>query len=84
MSEYVKTETACKVACAICNEFAPPGTCAEECERIGRLKERAAATDAESVVRCKRCYYAERIDDILYCSFWRRNTEEDGYCHNGG
>lgn len=84
MSEYVKMETARKVACAICDEFAPPGICPKECGWIGWLKESAAATDVESVVRCKRCYYAEQIGDVLYCSFWNRNTEEDGYCHNGG
>lgn len=84
MSEYVKTEVARNVVCAVCNEFGPPGICLEECGWIGRLKESAAATDVEDVVRCKRCYYAEQINDVLYCSFWNRNTEEDGYCHNGG
>lgn len=81
MSEYVELKTARKVVCSVCREFAPPGGCPEDCAWMRRL---TPSLDVEDVVRCKRCYYSEQIADVLYCSYWGKNTEEDGYCHNGG
>lgn len=65
MSKYVKKETACKVACAICNEFAPPGACPGECGWIVRLKESAAAADVAPVVhgRWQNTYCAYRCSE---------------------
>lgn len=42
------------------------------------------AADVEEVVRCKDCYQSEEIGDVLYCTYWRKNTDENGYCHEGG
>jgi hypothetical protein len=42
------------------------------------------AVDAEVVVRCKDCYQSVVIGDVLYCAYWRKNTDENGYCHEGG
>lgn len=42
------------------------------------------AVDAEVVVRCKDCYQSVVIGDVLYCTYWRKNTDENGYCHEGG
>lgn len=46
--------------------------------------EDAPTVDAEDVVRCKDCYQSVVIGDVLYCTYWRKNTDENGYCHEGG
>ena len=40
--------------------------------------------DAVLVVRCKACYQSVVIGDVLYCTYWGKNTDENGYCHEGG
>ena len=40
--------------------------------------------DAEVVVRCKDCYQSVVIGNVLHCTYWRKNTDENGYCHEGG
>lgn len=40
--------------------------------------------DAEVVVRCKDCYQSVVIGDVLHCTYWRKDTDENGYCHEGG
>lgn len=44
----------------------------------------APTVDAEIVVRCKDCYQSVVIGDVLYCTYWGKNTDENGYCHEGG
>lgn len=44
----------------------------------------APTVDAEVVVRCKDCYQSVVIGDVLYCTYWGKNTDENGYCHEGG
>ena len=44
----------------------------------------APTVDAEVVVRCKDCYQSVVIGDVLYCTYWSKNTDENGYCHEGG
>ena len=46
--------------------------------------EDAPTVDAEVVVRCKDCYQSVVIGDVLHCTYWRKNTDENGYCHEGG
>lgn len=52
--------------------------------RVKSMVSKAPAVDAEAVTRCKNCYYSVVIKDILYCTFWSKNTDENGYCHEGG
>ena len=40
--------------------------------------------DVAEVVRCKDCYQSAVIDDVFYCTYWGKNTDENGYCHEGG
>lgn len=40
--------------------------------------------DAVLVVRCKDCYQSVVIGNVLHCTYWRKNTDENGYCHEGG
>lgn len=44
----------------------------------------ATTVDAEVVVRCKDCYQSVVIGDVLHCTYWKKNTDENGYCHEGG
>ena len=52
--------------------------------RIKSMVSKAPAVDAVPVVRCKDCYYSAVVGDTLYCTFWSKNTDENGYCHEGG
>lgn len=40
--------------------------------------------DVEIVTRCKNCYMSEVIGEVLYCTYWNKNTDENGYCYEGG
>ena len=44
-------------------------------------------TDTVEVVRCKNCWRSEEMQGFLgtrlYCHYWERDTEENGYCHEG-
>lgn len=42
------------------------------------------AADVAEVVRCKDCYQSAVINDVFYCTYWGKNTDENGYCHEGG
>lgn len=45
----------------------------------------ALTEDASApVVRCKDCYQSVVIGNVLYCTYWGKNTDENGYCHEGG
>ena len=44
----------------------------------------APTVDAEVVVRCKDCYQSVVIGNVLHCTYWGKNTDENGYCHEGG
>ena len=46
--------------------------------------DNAPTVDAEVVVRCKDCYQSVAIGNVLHCTYWRKNTDENGYCHEGG
>jgi hypothetical protein len=45
--------------------------------------EFAPAVDAVEVVRCKDCRCCEQIGYVFFCHHWDRNTDENGYCHEG-
>ena len=76
-----------KVYCADCAEDVREG-CKEDpvCLTLGWLKEQPTI-DAEPVVRCKDCRNSELLGSDLgpvrYCDHWQRNTDDDGYCHEG-
>lgn len=52
-------------------------------EDIRDLIDAQPTVDAEPVTRCRNCYNAITIDCVLYCTHWRMNTFDDGYCHEG-
>lgn len=62
-----------------------------DCECIKKRLEKAAkrvsaipTADVTPVVRCKDCYQSVVIGNVLHCTYWRKNTDENGYCHEGG
>ena len=42
------------------------------------------AADVVPVVRCKDCYQSVVIGNVLHCTYWGKDTDENGYCHEGG
>lgn len=42
------------------------------------------AADVAPVVRCKDCYQSVVIGNVLHCTYWSKDTDENGYCHEGG
>lgn len=42
------------------------------------------AADVAPVVQCKDCYQSVVIGNVLHCTYWGKNTDENGYCHEGG
>ena len=44
----------------------------------------APTVDAVVVTHCKDCYQSVVIGNVLHCTYWRKNTDENGYCHEGG
>lgn len=53
-------------------------------ETVLEYAEQLPTVDAEVVVRCKDCYQSVVIGNVLYCTYLRKNTDENGYCHEGG
>nr|DAL36585.1 MAG TPA_asm: hypothetical protein [Caudoviricetes sp.] len=47
------------------------------------IREMAAA-DVEQVTRCKDCFQSVVIGEVLHCTYWNKDTDENGYCHEGG
>lgn len=39
---------------------------------------------AEPVARCKDCFQSVVIGEVLHCTYWNKDTDENGYCHEGG
>lgn len=88
MAECVEREATIKrikeVYCAGCNSY--NGVRCRACgtgDAIDMIED-APAVDAEVVVRCKDCYQSVVIGNVLHCTYWGKNTDENGYCHEGG
>ena len=62
-----------------------------DCACIKKRLEKAAKrvsimpdADVVEVVRCKDCYQSVVIGNVLHCTYWSKDTDENGYCHEGG
>lgn len=53
-------------------------------ESVLEYAENLPAADVAPVVRCKDCYQSVVIGNVLHCTYWRKDTDENGYCHEGG
>ena len=40
--------------------------------------------DVEIVTRCKNCYMSVVIGEVMHCTYWNKDTDENGFCHEGG
>ena len=59
----------------------------EELHTMKNIKElinAIPAADVVEVVRCKDCYQSVVIGNVLHCTYWSKDTDENGYCHEGG
>ena len=88
MAECIEREATIKrikeVYCAGCNSY--NGVRCRACgtgDAIDMIED-APAVDAEVVVRCKDCYQSVVIGNVLHCTYWSKDTDENGYCHEGG
>lgn len=71
-------------ACKVCGEwFAKTNPHEELCFKCECALSRLSSY-ATRVVRCKDCYQSAVINDVFYCTYWGKNTDENGYCHEGG
>lgn len=50
---------------------------------VNDIREMAAA-DVEQVTRCKDCFQSVVIGEVLHCTHWCKDTDENGYCYEGG
>lgn len=83
MAEYIDREAALR---AVQGQRGPCRSPAQN-QMLDYLRAaimRASATDVAEVVRCRDCYQSAVIDGVLYCTYWGKNTDENGYCHEGG
>lgn len=53
-------------------------------ESVLEYAENLPAADVAPVVRCKDCYQSVVIGNVLHCTYWSKDTDENGYCHEGG
>lgn len=53
-------------------------------KNIKELITAIPAADVVEVVRCKDCYQSVVIGNVLHCTYWSKDTDENGYCHEGG
>lgn len=75
MAEYIERE-ALKNAYLAQHKGEPGGAYQPICE--------APAADMEQVTRCKDCFQSVVIGEVLHCTYWNKDTDENGYCHEGG
>lgn len=53
-------------------------------KNIKELINAIPAADVEQVTRCKDCFQSVVIGEVLHCTYWNKDTDENGYCHEGG
>jgi len=39
--------------------------------------------DVWPVTRCQNCKHSDMIGNTRYCFQWERNTDDNGFCHEG-
>jgi hypothetical protein len=56
--------------------------------KTGDFLESILNEDMVRVVRCKNChascYINQMFGESLFCTYWGKDTDENGYCHEGG
>nr|DAL42477.1 MAG TPA_asm: hypothetical protein [Caudoviricetes sp.] len=86
MAEYIEREALCKIlenwrdAHADVDDEQGCGLL----EDVIREVDAQPAADVAPVVRCKDCYQSVVIGNVLHCTYWSKDTDENGYCHEGG
>lgn len=79
MPEYVEKER-------VIEWFRPYGHTEEGIPYYGLVTDirEMPAADVEQVTRCKDCFQSVVIGEVLHCTYWCKDTDENGYCHEGG
>lgn len=81
MAEYIKRAVAIDAVSEVYYDTPDVNLSAEKFEAAINA---IPAADVVEVVRCKDCYQSVVIGDVLYCTYWGKDTDENGYCHEGG
>lgn len=86
MAEYIDREVLCKILENWRNAHAD----VDDEHGCGLLEDVICEVDAQTVVdavevvRCKGCFQSVVIGEVLHCTYWNKDTDESGYCHEGG
>lgn len=96
MSEYISRESAIAIIEGKQKELCPngrygrgyvSGSDREQYDAWESLIDELAAipdADVAEVTQCKNCCQSVMVDGVLHCTYWQKDTEESGYCHEGG
>ena len=83
MAEYIDREAALR---AVQGQRGPCRSPAQN-RMLDYLKAaiaRIPSDDVEQVIRCKDCYQSVVIGEVMHCTYWNKDTDENGYCHEVG
>lgn len=82
--EYIERDVAIEKTEAFCDVFVTQWTD----EKVLAWIRNLPTADVVEVVRCKdchlSCYVQGAIGESLFCTYWNKDTDEEGYCHEGG
>lgn len=81
MAEYIEREAAKDAVSEVYYDTPDVNLSAE---KFGAAINAIPAADVAEVVRCKDCYQSVVIGNVLHCTYWSKDTDENGYCHEGG
>lgn len=86
MAEYINKETLMEfpIRANHCDKEHANTQFINGIESVMEYAEQLPTVDAEVVVRCKDCYQSVVIGNVLHCTYWGKDTDENGYCHEGG
>lgn len=57
--------------------------CSADLTSLREVLEDTPTADVVDVVRCKDCCNSEQCGNVLYCSYFNHNVEENDYCSQG-
>lgn len=85
MAEYIEREKTVKLLRSLGNrEYRKEKGTIQDAIKMISYPGYTPTADVAPVVRCKDCYQSVVIGNVLHCTYWGNNTDENGYCHEGG
>lgn len=85
MAEYIEREKTVKLLRSLGNrEYRKEKGTIQDAIKMISYPGYTPTADVAPVMRCKDCYQSVVIGNVLHCTYWGNNTDENGYCHEGG